>query len=94
MPPIRFGLLTVGRVRCILLYVLLALGGRHWVLAQSAFTITDLGLINEWYSEAHGLNNGGWAVGEYEPAGWLPPTGCLAMVTSLPTGFRVTGSDS
>src|SRR5882672_5563330 len=57
--------------RCGLLCLLLAVGGCPWALAQSSYTITDLGVGNQWYSEAHGLNNGGWAVGEYEPAGAL-----------------------
>jgi probable HAF family extracellular repeat protein len=59
--------ITGGRV----LGVLLALFGCHRALAQSGYTITDLGVGNQWYSEAHGVNNGGWAVGEYEPAGAL-----------------------
>jgi probable HAF family extracellular repeat protein len=39
--------------------------------AQRTYTITDLGIAGEWYSEAHGLNNNGWAVGEYEAGGAL-----------------------
>ena len=56
---------------CGLLCALLTLGGADRALAQSGYTITDLGVGNQWYSEAHGLNNGGRAVGEYEPAGAL-----------------------
>jgi len=40
-------------------------------MAQTAYTLTDLGLSNQWYSETHGMNNAGWAVGEYEPVGAL-----------------------
>jgi probable HAF family extracellular repeat protein len=58
-------------VRCGLLCLLLALGGRQWALAQNGYTITDLGFANQWYSETHGLNNGGLAVGEFEPVGAL-----------------------
>lgn len=63
--------LAVGRVTWVLLCLSLVLCGRHGALAQSGYTITDLGVGNEWYSEAHGVNNGGWAVGEYEPVGAL-----------------------
>lgn len=56
-------------VHCGLLCFLLALAGPRRGAAQGGYTITDLGVIGEWYSEAHGLNNRGWAVGEYEPAG-------------------------
>jgi probable HAF family extracellular repeat protein len=54
-----------------LLSLLIVFARYHCALAQNSYTITDLGVLNEWYSEAHGLNNGGWAVGEYEPAGAL-----------------------
>jgi probable HAF family extracellular repeat protein len=63
----RPSFITLGRV----LGVLLALCGCHRALAQGGYTITDLGVGTEWYSEAHGLNNNGWAVGEYEPVGAL-----------------------
>jgi probable HAF family extracellular repeat protein len=63
-------LLTVWRMRWCLLCFLLILSV-HRALAQGGYTITDLGLGNQWYSEAHGLNNGGWAVGEFEPVGAL-----------------------
>jgi probable HAF family extracellular repeat protein len=63
--------IPVARARFGLLCVLLLLCGHHRVPAQSGYTITDLGVGNQWYSEAHGLNNGGWAVGEYEPVGAL-----------------------
>jgi probable HAF family extracellular repeat protein len=69
---------TVSSVRTIaqgvcrgLLCTLLIFCSRDRLRAQSGYTITDLGISNEWYSEAHGLNNGGFAVGEYEPAGAL-----------------------
>ena len=68
--PFRLTLATRG-VRYALLCLSLALGGRYCVQAQSGYTITDLGVAGEWYSEAHGLNNNGWAVGEYEPGGAL-----------------------
>ncbi len=72
VPPIvRLITPTVACVRWGLLFVLLVLCGNHRSLAQSGYTITDLGVGNQWYSEAHGLNYGGWAVGEYEPAGAL-----------------------
>jgi probable HAF family extracellular repeat protein len=58
---------TAGRLLC----VFLILCAHHQGLAQGGYTITDLGIANEWYSEAHGMNNNGWAVGEYEPAGAL-----------------------
>lgn len=61
--------LAVGRVGYVLLCLLLVFGARHGALAQSGYTLTDLGFAGQWYSEAHGLNNRGWAVGEYEPAG-------------------------
>jgi probable HAF family extracellular repeat protein len=70
-------MLTVGRIRCGLICILLVLCGRHGALAQRGYTITDLGVGNQWYSEAHGLNNGGWAVGEYEPVGALYQHGFL-----------------
>jgi probable HAF family extracellular repeat protein len=56
---------------------LLILCGHDRAEAQSGYTITDLGVGNQWYSEAHGLNNGGWAVGEYEPVGALYQRGFL-----------------
>src|SRR5215467_13831338 len=67
--------LTVAR--CTSLCVLPFLCGRHGAVAQGGYTITDLGVGNQWYSEAHGLNNGGWAVGEYEPVGALYQHGFL-----------------
>jgi probable HAF family extracellular repeat protein len=75
-PPVKtdpfWGLVLAARgMRCGLLCLLLAFADYRWALAQTSYTITDLGVLNEWYSEAHGLNNGGWAVGEYEPAGAL-----------------------
>jgi probable extracellular repeat, HAF family len=45
--------------------------------AQNSYTITDLGVMGESYSEAHGVNNNGWAVGEYEPGGGLYQRGFL-----------------
>src|SRR6267142_3833327 len=78
VPPIvRLITPTVARVCWGWLCLLLVLCGRHRALAQSGYTITDLGVGNQWYSEAHGLNNGGWAVGEYEPAGALYQHGLL-----------------
>ena len=65
--------LKMSGLRWGLLSLLIAFAGYHCTLAQNSYTITDLGVLNEWYSEAHGLNNGGWAVGEYEPAGALYP---------------------
>src|SRR5262249_24544081 len=66
------GLMPAGApARWRLICVLLILCGRHLALAQGGYNITDLGIGNQWYSEAHGLNNGGWAVGEYEPVGAL-----------------------
>src|SRR6267142_6830353 len=75
--PFRGLMPTVAHVRWGLLCVLLILWGHHRALAQRGYTITDLGVGNQWYSEAHGLNNGGWAVGEYEPAGALYQHGLL-----------------
>jgi len=63
-------------MRWCLLCFLLVLSVRR-ALAQGGYTITDLGVGNQWYSEAHGLNNGGWAVGEYEPVGALYQHGFL-----------------
>jgi probable HAF family extracellular repeat protein len=54
-----------------LLSLLLVLCEQHRAPAQSGYTIMDLGVGNQWYSETHGLNNGGWAVGEFEPVGAL-----------------------
>ena len=56
---------------CGWLCVLLVLSGNYRARAQSGYTVTDLGFISQWYSEAHALNNGGLAVGEYEPVGGL-----------------------
>jgi probable HAF family extracellular repeat protein len=67
----------VARARFGLLCLLLVLCARHSALAQGGYTITDLGIGNQWYSEAHGLNNNGWAVGEYEPVGALYQHGFL-----------------
>jgi len=75
--PFRGLMPTVAHVRWGLLCVLLILWGHHRALAQRGYTITDLGVGNQWYSEAHGLNNGGWAVGEYEPVGALYQHGFL-----------------
>jgi probable HAF family extracellular repeat protein len=78
VPPIvRLIMPTVARGRWGLLCLLLVLWGYHRALAQGGYTITDLGLGNQWYSEAHGMNNGGWAVGEYQPAGALYQHGFL-----------------
>jgi len=83
---------AVAHAYCGLLCVLLFLCGQHRAVAQSGYTITDLGIANQWYSEAHGLNNNGWAVGEYEPAGALYPhaflfdgqnTGGLAIIPNI-----------
>lgn len=63
--------IKVRHIRSVLLCVLLLLCGHHQAPAQGNYTITDLGVGNQWYSETHGLNNGGWAVGEYEPVGAL-----------------------
>jgi probable HAF family extracellular repeat protein len=60
-----------------LLCLLLVLCGHHGALAQGGYTVTDLDFINQWYSEAHALNNKGWAVGEYEPVGALYQHGFL-----------------
>jgi probable HAF family extracellular repeat protein len=72
VPPIvRLILPAVACVRWGLLCVLLILCGHHRALAQGGYSVTDLGFIDQWYSETHGLNNGGWVVGEYEPVGAL-----------------------
>jgi probable HAF family extracellular repeat protein len=52
------------------LCLMLAFAG-HRCAAQNSYTITDLGIPGESYSEAHGLNNSGRAVGEYEAGGGL-----------------------
>jgi probable HAF family extracellular repeat protein len=73
-----FGLsAAVTPLRLCLICVLLILFTHSRSVAQSGYTITDLGTSNQWYSEAHGLNNGGWAVGEYEPVGALYQHGFL-----------------
>jgi probable HAF family extracellular repeat protein len=53
-----------------MLCLLFAFAGNHCV-AQNSYTITDLGIAGESYSEAHGVNNNGRAVGEYEAGGGL-----------------------
>ncbi len=68
---------TIGPVRAGLLCALLFLCGHDGALAQGGYTITDLSIGTEWYSESHGLNNAGWAVGEYEPVGALYQHGFL-----------------
>jgi probable HAF family extracellular repeat protein len=70
-------MLKLARLRWVLINLFLVLCGPYGALAQGGYTITDLGLSNQWYSEAHGLNNGGWAVGEYEPVGALYQHGFL-----------------
>jgi probable HAF family extracellular repeat protein len=50
---------------------LLAIGASGAAFAQGGYILTDLSISNQWYSESHALNNRGWAVGEYEPAGAL-----------------------
>jgi probable HAF family extracellular repeat protein len=75
--PIARRYTPVGPLRWGLLSFLPILFTHDRSLAQSGYTITDLSVSNQWYSEAHALNNGGWAVGEYEPVGALYQHGFL-----------------
>jgi probable HAF family extracellular repeat protein len=76
LPMVAGAFIGLRLTPCGVLFLLLAFAG-YRCAAQNSYTITDLGVAGESYSEAHGLNNNGWVVGEYELSGGLYPRSFL-----------------